>query len=208
MRRLLVMIALLLAFSPVAVIAQDAASDEAVERTNVRLLLPFGPDGLNGDLAEVAAVNGNCAIDSLHVPARGEAWECIGDDDTVYDPCFENPYGAADAPGVLACVESPFSTDVVMLALDEPLVRDKESPADAIHDPWNLPWALELANGEQCVLLSDIELVLAGLSVYYNCSQGGSVLGDLNRGGDVWTVSYAAPDAIGSSLVDVVTAWS
>jgi hypothetical protein len=105
-------------------------------------------------------------------------------------------------------VESPFSNNVVLLTLDEPLMRDKTSPADAIQEPWNLPWALELANGEQCVLLSDIDLVLAGLSVYYGCSQGGTVLGDLNRGGNVWTVSYAAPDAIGSSLVDVVTAWS
>lgn len=215
MRRLVTLLTLLLAFAPLVALAQEgtpeaetATSLTTPERTDVRLLLPFGRDGLSAELVETESVSGNCSDDSLSVPGRPDAWECIGADDQIYDPCFENPFVAIDAPGVLACVASPFVNEVVLLTLDEPLLREKENLADAGVDAWSLPWALELANGERCVLLSDIDVVLAGLAVHYLCADGGSILGNVNRGDPVWTVGYAANGASSSTLIDVVAAWS
>jgi hypothetical protein len=64
-----------------------------------------------------------------------------------------------------------------------------------------------LANGDQCLLLSDVDVVMAGESVYYACG-GGSILGDLNRGQPLWTVSYLADGDVGTTLTDVAVAWN
>ena len=37
---------------------------------------------------------------------------------------------------------------------------------------------------------------------------GGSILGDLNRGQPLWTVSYLADGDIGTTLTDVAVAWN
>src|SRR5215208_5990001 len=77
--------------------AQDATPTTTGEagggdRTDVRYVLPFGPD-------------------------RPDAWDCTGAEGQIYDPCFENPFIAPDEPGQVACFDSPFTTDVVVLTL-------------------------------------------------------------------------------------------
>jgi hypothetical protein len=121
----------------------------------------------------------------------------------------------------VACFASPFSPEVVVLTLTEPLVRQKEaadaSPdpslamapaAGATIDPWDLPWALELAHGDRCTLLGGTLTVLAGQTVHYGCADGGTILGEVEHRQPVWTVHYLAEGDIASSLVEVVTAWS
>ncbi len=224
MRRLLVLLGVIVvlgtliplgAMPPLPVIAQDSTpeaqldtSSVSLARTDVRLLLPYGAQGLDADLATAANVTGVCGFSSLMATGRPDAWDCLGDDDQIYDPCFENPYAPADAPGELVCFTSPFAADVVLLALDEPLTREKESPADAAADPWALPWAVELANGERCVLQSESELVLAGEAVHYECADGGAILGEVDSRLPVWVVSYLAQDASETTLAEVAVAWS
>ena len=74
--------------------------------------------------------------------------------------------------------DSPFTTDVVVLTLTDPLVREKDAPdaspslaqaAGVAIDPWDLPWALELANGDQCTLLGGTLTVMAGQTAHYGC---------------------------------------
>ena len=249
MRRLFVSLAALLALGlrgPVLVAAQDAtpAAQPATDpeagapradlsRTDVRYFLPYGADGLNPGLTVTANASGVCGFESLATPGRHDAWDCIGADNQVYDPCFENPFAALDEPGELACVASPFATDVVLFRLTEPLVRQKEGgpddaggaapppddaldqppadqaegTADGIVDPLDLPWALELANGERCSLLTGASAVLAGQRVHYECDGGGSVIGEIDRGQQVWMVSYLADGAIATTLIDVAVAW-
>jgi hypothetical protein len=77
-----------------------------------------------------------------------------------------------------------------------------------LYAAWDLPWALELANGDRCVILHEIDTALAGETVHYGCADGGSVFGIVDRRFPVWTVNYLAPDAISSGLVEVVAAWS
>jgi hypothetical protein len=220
MRRLFVALSLLLAgalLGPAVVGAQEAtppAATAAIARTNIRYVSPFTPDGLNPALTVTATEDGVCGYPSSNALDRPDAWDCISESDQIYDPCFENPFVSPDKPGEVACFASPFSTDVVRLTLTEPLVREKDEPsgpgpsADDLLRPWDLPWALELANGEQCTLLGGTLTVVAGEVVHYGCAGGGSVLGETDRSQPVWVVSYIADGAYATTLVDVATAWS
>ena len=218
-----IVVAGLVVFGPAAsVLAQDATPTAATaagtgDRTDVRYLLPFTPDGLNPGLTAVTEEAGVCGFASSAALDRPDAWDCQGAEGQIYDPCFENPFLAPDAPGQVACFDSPFSTDVVVLTLTEPLVREKEAPdagmglaqaAGVSIDPWDLPWALELANGEQCTLLHGTLSVQAGQTVHYGCANGGMILGEVQHQEALWTVSYLAEGDVASTLVPVTVAWS
>src|SRR4051812_45451531 len=187
-------------------------------RTDQRYLLPFGPDGLNPGLTATTTTEGLCGFPSSAALDRPDAWDCTGSDGQIYDPCFENPFLAPDEPGQVACLASPFSTEVVVLTLTEPLVRQKEVPETAVEateeaagvalDPWDLPWAVELANGDQCTLLGGTLTALAGHTAHYGCRDSGTILGEVDHLRSVWTVNYLAEGEVASSLVPVVAAWS
>jgi hypothetical protein len=220
MRHRLVALLVLLALSLLspAVAAQEATpAAGSVTRTDVRYVLPFTADGLNPGLTATTTEEGVCAFDSSAALDRPDAWDCTGAEGQIYDPCFENPFILPDEPGQVACFDSPFSTDVVVLTLTEPLVREKEAPdtgtsmaqaAGVAIDPWDLPWAVELANGDQCTLLGGTLTVQAGQTVHYGCTNGGSILGEVNHVRPLWTVNYLAEGDVASRLVDVVAAWS
>ena len=118
----------------------------------------------------------------------------------------------------MACATEPWATDVVRFRLTEPLPREKEDAAapgdpvaaveEADADPWELPWALELANGKRCTLLTGASVVLAGERLQYGCEGGGSVLGEMDREQPVWAVDYLADGAVATTLVDVTVAWA
>jgi hypothetical protein len=229
------------------------ASMATMERTNVRYVLPFAGDGLNPGLTVRAEEQGFCGHESLASPGRPDAWNCIGEtSNEIFDPCFESPFSTPDEPGQLACVDSPFGTEVLLLTPTAPLPRFKEAdtgppppqpaavmpapaapdqpiptgdkpppgvPATAMDqsvpavmpDPaetsGSLPWALELADGEQCALATGATAVFAGMRVNYFCSGGGSILGDPDRSQPVWAVTYLAEGAVASELVEVAVVW-
>ena len=215
----LILVAGVAAFGQAApAIAQDATPTAgSLTRTDIRYLLPFTPDGLNPGLTAVTEEAGVCGFDSSAALDRPDAWDCLGADDQIYDPCFENPFILPDEPGQVACFDSPFSTEVVVLSLTAPLVREKEAPdagmglaqaAGVAIDPWDLPWALELVNGDHCTLLGGTLSVQAGQTVHYGCADGGTILGEVDHRRPVWTVNYLAEGEVASSLIPVVTAWS
>jgi hypothetical protein len=195
--------------------AETAVSD--IARTDVRYLLPFTLDGLNPGLTAVTEEEGVCGFPSTAALDRPDAWDCLGAGGQIYDPCFENPFLLPDEPGQVACVDSPFSTDVVVLTVTAPLEREKEAidtgmslaqAAGVSIEPWDLPWALELANGDQCTLLGGTLTEMAGQTVHYGCSDGGAILGETDRSQPVWTVSYLAEGEVASTHVPVTVAWS
>ena len=220
MRRLLVLtgIVSLLILVPAAGIAQEStpeAEPEAtagdVTRTIPAYVFPYDSDGLNAGLTVTANVSGVCGSESLMATGRPDAWDCLGEDNQVYDPCFENPFAPTSstaAPGELACMTSPFVTEVVLFTLDVPLDRDKEATPGSDADSWELPWGLEFAGGERCLLLADIEVVLAGEAVHYDCADGGTILGGVDRSQPLWTVMYLADGETVTTLADVAIAWS
>jgi hypothetical protein len=229
MRRLLVALCALLALAlagPMLVSAQEGTPEAGtdttdVARTDIRYLLPFGPDGLNPGLTAATTVEGVCGFSSIVALDRPDAWDCISADNEIFDPCFEPFMMDPEELGQLACITDPFATEVTLLTLTDPLVREKEATdpgpdpamgmgqdADSAIDPWDLPWALELANGDRCTLLHGTLTVMAGQTVHYGCVEGGMVLGETDRGQPLWTVSYLAEGEVASSLVAVAVAWS
>ena len=198
--------------------AQDATpATGSLARTDLRYVLPFTPDGLNPGLTATATAEGVCGFASSAALDRPDAWDCLGAEDQIYDPCFENPFLAPDELGEVACFDSPFSTDVVVLTLTDPLVREKDAPdagtsmaeaAGVSIDPWDLPWALELANGDQCTLLGGTLTVQAGQTVHYGCTNGGMILGEVQHQDPRWSVNYLAEGEVASTLIAVATAWS
>ena len=213
---LLVLLALTL-LSPAVTAQEVTPAAGSTARTDIRYVLPFGPDGLNPGLTATTTEEGVCGFPSSAALDRPDAWDCIGAENQIYDPCFENPFIALDEPGEVACLASPFSTDVVVLTLTDPLVREHEAPdtvpslaqaAGVSIDPWDLPWALELANGDQCTLLGGTLTVMAGQTAHYGCRDGGSILGEVRHQDAVWTVNYLAAGDPASTLVEVATAWT
>lgn len=224
MRHLSIALLVLLAFAclPAIATAQEATPAAGsimpateLARTNIRYVSPFTPDGLHPGLNVTATEEGVCGHPSADAIGRPDAWDCISASDLVYDPCFENPFPAEGALPQVACFDSPFSTDVVVLNLSEPLPRTKDTtdapaasgPNDELA-PWDLPWALELGNGEQCTLFGGTLTVVAGQVAHYSCTGGGMVLGETDRGQPIWVVNYIAEGEYVTTLVDVVTAWS
>jgi hypothetical protein len=217
MRRLLVLLsalASLVAFGPMAALGQEATPQPgggALDRTDTRYVIPYGPDGLNAGLTVRETLTGSCIGEAIVVSDRADAFECLGDGSQVYDPCFENPFAPIDEPGEVACVLDPFGTEVVLLTVVDPLPREKDAPPGPGQDPfapWDLPWALELANGDRCTLLGGTLYQLAGQVVYYSCEQNGAVLGVVDHDQPVWMVNYLADGEVVSSLLEVTAAWS
>jgi hypothetical protein len=221
-RMLALVVALVLALVGPSAAAQDATPTSGASVlnggiTDMRYVLPFTPDGLNPGLTATTTEDGVCGFPSSAALDRPDAWDCIGESDQIYDPCFENPFIAPDQPALVACFDSPFSADVVVLRVTEPLVREKEAPdagmdmaeaAGVAIDPWDLPWAVELANGDQCTLLGGTLTVQAGQTVHYGCRDGGMILGEVRHQDALWTVNYLAQSDVASRLVVVDTAWS
>jgi hypothetical protein len=230
--------------------ATPARGTAAPMRTNVRYFLPFTGDGLNPGLSVRAEETGSCAHESLSSPGRPDAWNCVGEtSNAIYDPCFESPFSTPDEPGQLACVESPFGTEVVLFTPTSPLPRFKEPvagplppqpaalpapgapnqpiptgdkplpgvpaaapgmpaiSADPAEPSEPLPWAFELADGEQCTLATGATAAFAGMRVNYFCTGGGAILGDPDRSLPVWAVTYLAEGALASELADIAVAW-
>jgi hypothetical protein len=127
MRRLLVLLSVftaLVLFVPTLVVAQEASPEPAPARTDARYFLPFGPDGVKGDLTVTESIGGTCTPHSLSTPHRADAWDCISEDGQIHDPCFEDPHAAEDEPIELVCAASPFTNEIVLLAVDGPLTRE------------------------------------------------------------------------------------
>ena len=92
-------VAVVAALSPAVTRGQEATPAPAdAARIGLHYVLPFGPEGLNPDLTVAAEVTGTCAVESLLLGQRPDAWDCTAADDQVYDPCFENPYLADGEP--------------------------------------------------------------------------------------------------------------
>jgi hypothetical protein len=225
-RRLLILFAVFITLGPFVASAQEATpaagaaeTRGSASRTETHYVVPFTADGLNPGLNVTSKIEGICDFGSSIAGTRPDAWGCTTEGG-VLDPCFENPFMAPDELGQLACFDTPFSTDVVLLTLTAPLSREKDdaaansaggteaTTAESTIGPWDLPWAIELANGDRCALMRGTLQFIAGQTVYYGCERQGLVLGEPDRSQPVWVVSYVPEGALESNLVDVVAAWT
>ena len=169
--------------------------------TDVRIFSPMAGTKLAPGLKATRPVSGQCFAASLASQGRSDAWRCTAGN-AILDPCFETqPPG-----GPLACAMSPWSSEVRLLSLAEPVPQSQANHGD---QPLiaRMPWALELADGSRCTFLTGATMAVAGMRLNYGCAGGASVIGDVHRGGPVWRV-FERP-AAGAIIreVDVLVAW-
>jgi hypothetical protein len=120
---------------------------------------------------------------------------------TIHDPCF---VGFAGADQVAACFASPWSSEVVLLALSRPLPGDVNRPPSLLSGS---PWALELASGERCTMLTGATWGVAGMRVNYGCLGDVSVVGDVDRSASTWKAFILRAGAAVMSQVEIRTAY-
>jgi hypothetical protein len=160
-----------------ALVATVGAAGGTDSRTSERLFSPFTGGALAAGLHIARTDRGQCWRGSEQTP-RSDAWRCIGHD-SIYDPCFSN---GTDLNNDVICVATPFVRGVVKFALTKPLPY---GAADKAKDPTrHLPWVIRLTTGVTCVnsLAATGYITIDGMSVDYECSTNGALLGRPTRG--------------------------
>jgi hypothetical protein len=188
-----VLVALALGSSPARARAQSTA-------TEVRVAVPFDPRGLVPALRVSARAAGSCWTASLASAGRPDAWRCRTGNQ-IHDPCFA---GFVEGGQVAACLASPWSSEVTLLALSGTLPRGAKRPATLAETP---PWALELASGERCTMLTGATWGVAGMRVNYGCPGDVSVVGDIDRGGPAWKAFVLRAGEAAMSQVEIRVAY-
>ena len=118
---------------------------------------------------------GSCWSTS-NVLNRVDAWRCTADN-SIYDPCFSIPENSQ----AVICNTSPLSDSTgFKLNLTESL------PARGTVLPLKSAWAFELADGTNCIFMGGATAAFEGKRVNYGCSDGWSILGELQEG-QIWT---------------------
>jgi hypothetical protein len=182
--------------------AQPPVSVQApASATLVRLFTPFNSGGLSVGLAVTDSATGSCFTPSVADSFRVDGWRCSAGN-RIYDPCFENIF--ADRR-ILACADAPWTANVVLLRLTSPLPSARRGQVDRSN---TLPWALELANGQRCTMLTGATNVIAGMRVNYGCRDEAYAVGSVDRTLPVWRIFFqSARRSISLDQVEVSTAW-
>jgi eukaryotic-like serine/threonine-protein kinase len=184
---------------PVAGQAGPADGQQALAPTQVQLILPFTAPGSLG-LRITARVTGRCFAASVADSGRPDAWRCMSGN-RIYDPCFE---GLEQRTTVVACLESPWAATAVVLTPTGGVPRQVANKGYPLASP---PWSLLLGNGASCGLLPGTTFGFAGMRINYGCTDGGYLIGDIDRSQPQWRVFYLARKATAAMLVGVITAY-
>ncbi len=177
-----------------------AAPAPALRATQVTLYVPFNPNGLSIGLAVTKRVSGSCFAGSAASSGRSDAWRCSAGN-AILDPCYQ---GFQQGKTVLACPDTPWSANVVLLTLTKDLPQ-KDANKDNV--PRALPWALELANGMKCELLTGATWGVAGMRANYGCADSAYVIGDPDRSLPQWRVFFQGPRGFAVTQLGVLVAW-
>jgi len=173
-----------------------------VQRTLIRIFMPFDAGTINPSLSGTRPVAGSCMSQSAASPTRPDAWRCSAGN-AIHDPCFENVTGPS--PKVLACAAQPWGGEIFLMNLDKPLPSAAHKPQFDLKS--GMPWALELGNGQRCVILTGATAPVVGMRINYGCDTGAQVAGDVDRSLPMWKVFYQGEKSISLNQVDVLTAW-
>ncbi|HEY3248491.1 MAG TPA: hypothetical protein VGK88_09410 [bacterium] len=177
-----------------------AAPVQPSAATQVTLYVPFNPAGLSIGLAVTRKVSGSCFAGSAASSGRSDAWRCSAGN-AILDPCYQ---GFQQGKMLLACPDTPWSANVVLMTPTKAL-PDKDANKDNV--PRALPWALELANGMKCELLTGATWGVAGMRANYGCADNAYVIGDPDRTLARWRVFFQGPRGFAVTQVGVLVAW-
>ncbi|MHA7841318.1 MAG: hypothetical protein ACX932_05580 [Gammaproteobacteria bacterium] len=174
-----------------------AVTQDTPSSTQIQLYVPFEGQQLVKALSIKKQVRGLC-VGSLVNEHKG-AWRCLSAGN-VYDPCFKRPNSGY---GVFACAQTPWDNQIILLtATDYPNNNNKNTNLAKAD-----PWAIELANHHQCILLTGATGLLHGLRMNYRCNDDSYVLGPLDKTKDLWQAKFHHMKTNKVTPVNVQTAW-
>jgi hypothetical protein len=158
----------------------------------------FNPVNSSGQLAVAVQhrPSGACFTGSENAQ-RSDAWRCTVDN-VILDPCF-----ATDQSHVLCPTDGPWGNKADLVSLPGGLpagLADKDTGTSG------QPWALQLADGSQCLLLGGATTVVAGQRLNYDCANGLALYGNVQRG-RVWMIYTGTQHSAQLNLRPVASAW-
>jgi hypothetical protein len=171
-------------------------------RTHVEIFDPWTAAGtLSPGISVVRQVSGaGCTMSSAFDQGNRYAWRCAGTGGGFHDPCFAPP----GQSGVtrLACMSTPWS-GATIIRIPRPLARSSRGAAapSAAH-----PWAMALANGQQCGLIEGTAPLVDGSVLNFGCTGGGATFP--RTAAELWTAGYAATGSSSLARLAVPTAWA
>jgi hypothetical protein len=129
----------------ISCIALVACASSAAAKTHAATFSPFQADGsLKAGLHAVSR-SGDC-WSAPEAPVQSLAYRCtVGNQ--IRDPCFEPPDGLDPDDPTVVCASDPWVVTVTRLHLSHRPRVDAASTAVG-----RLPWALQLATGDRCVV--------------------------------------------------------
>ena len=169
--------------------------------TAVVAYTPFAADGtLRPALHATAGSGARCETGSF-VVAAGDAYRCFVGLAT-HDPCYLDRLASVEGRSVVVCVRDPWSRRVLRLS-----VQGAPDGADRA-GPEALPWALRMASGRRCVVVTGASPVVRGRRLNYRCRGGRYLFGRPDRRAAVWTIRQArTPGGAGMRRVAIRTAF-
>jgi hypothetical protein len=152
--------------------------------TTVHIYAPFSfTNSETQTIPTSHTVTGECFTTSSST-SRSDAWRCNTVANELLDPCF----AASHVARYVLCPEGgPWSGKVIRINLPHGLstravISNEPSPTT---EP---AWALELADGGRCRLLTGAGTPVADLRENYDCSNGFDLFGDANHSTQPWTI--------------------
>ena len=153
---------------PTSPTTSPGTSPTPPSQTEVRAYIPWTSGTLSSGVQVQKRLAGNgCNGASVFDGENQYAWECqLPGGEAFYYPCFAAP-GETNVTQV-ACASSPWS-GVTVMDLAQPLARS--SWGTPTPRP-GLPWAMVLANGQDCGLIYGTGSEIDGLEFNYGCTAG------------------------------------
>ena len=177
---------------------QAAAKPTSSAAAAVTVSRTFSPYTVDGTLTAAVSshLTGDCWTSSIAL-AGAHTYRCLANNQ-ILDPCFAPPSGAK--PSSVACFTDPW-TPGVQLMLTQPLPTTEPGTRST-------PWALQLADGTRCVVLTGTVDQVGSLDLEYRCgSTGEAGLVASTPGTQALQVQYRASDTDTLHAVTVAIAW-
>lgn len=156
--------------------ASPTAQPPAIPPTEVIRYVPAKPDAST-------AQDGSCFARSAALSWREDTYRCtVGN--SIHDPCFALPDGA------LVCGANPTRAEAkpFLLRVSAPLPAQPLNAAQIEAGKKN-GWLVKLPDGTVCGFLTGATAGFDGKRINYGCTDGTSILGDLNPG-TTWTARF------------------
>ncbi|HEY2657634.1 MAG TPA: hypothetical protein VGI55_17755 [Solirubrobacteraceae bacterium] len=166
------------AITVLAVIGVSPAPAASRMRTTATIFRAFNSAGV--PTIQVQSKSGRCFAPSA-TSDRNDAWRCLVGN-FILDPCFSS----AKAHGVVICPDRQLNGGIMIRltrALPGPANRGSPSPA-------TVPWNVQLANGQHCLLSSGASTAIHGVRLNYFCDPGTryGLWGFPDRRAQPWTI--------------------